>query len=182
MNRAATSSRPEDIFVDLFSQVSESKRLSSSRSNLNTPTSTRAAALLPSRSRPSGPGSARILRAPPQIPQDFHHYRQDKISVVQCEDDLLRQNSLIYDGWRVFRWTDRQLADEPERVKEQLALFLASIPAYMSWTISFLSSAEASLNSAATWLATEGLDKAVGIVGASLAIVEITAICIGRVA
>jgi superfamily II DNA or RNA helicase len=49
------------------------------------------------------------------------------------EDDLLRQNSLIHHGWRVFRWTDRQLSLEPERVKEQLALFLERIPGLLSF-------------------------------------------------
>jgi superfamily II DNA or RNA helicase len=50
------------------------------------------------------------------------------IPVHKFEDDLLRQNSLIHQGWRVFRWTDRELIQEPERVKEQLALFLESMP------------------------------------------------------
>ena len=45
------------------------------------------------------------------------------IPVEKYEDDLLRQNSLIHQGWRVFRWTDRQIAHEPERVKEQLARY-----------------------------------------------------------
>lgn len=39
-------------------------------------------------------------------------------------DALLRQNSLIYQGWKVYRWTDYQLAAEREKVKEQLLLFL----------------------------------------------------------
>src|SRR5256714_21317 len=40
------------------------------------------------------------------------------IPVAKFEDDLLRQNSLIHQGWRVFRWTDRELLQDPERVKE----------------------------------------------------------------
>jgi superfamily II DNA or RNA helicase len=55
------------------------------------------------------------------------------ISIDKFEDDLLRQNSLIHQGWRVFRWTDRELAQEPERVKEQLALFVESIPGLLSF-------------------------------------------------
>jgi superfamily II DNA or RNA helicase len=46
------------------------------------------------------------------------------VTLQKWEDDLLRQNSLIYQHWRVFRWTDRQLGEEPERVKEELQLFL----------------------------------------------------------
>jgi superfamily II DNA or RNA helicase len=45
----------------------------------------------------------------------------------------LRQNSLIHQGWRVFRWTDRQVADEPERVKDQLARFLERIPGLLEF-------------------------------------------------
>jgi hypothetical protein len=55
------------------------------------------------------------------------------IPVEKCEDDLLRQNSLVHQGWRVFRWTDRQITQEPELVKEQLALFLERIPGLLSF-------------------------------------------------
>jgi hypothetical protein len=55
------------------------------------------------------------------------------ITIEKYEDDLLRQNSLIHEGWRVFRWTDRELSREPERVKEQLALFLERIPGLLSF-------------------------------------------------
>jgi superfamily II DNA or RNA helicase len=57
----------------------------------------------------------------------------DATSVPKYEDDLLRQNSLIHLGWRVFRWTDRQIAQEPERVKEQLWLFLERLPELLSF-------------------------------------------------
>jgi superfamily II DNA or RNA helicase len=55
------------------------------------------------------------------------------VPVEKFEDDLLRQNSLVHDGWRVFRWTDRELLQEPERVKQQLLLFLESIPGLLSF-------------------------------------------------
>ena len=61
----------------------------------------------------------------------WHH--PDAITIDKFEDDLLRQNSLIYLGWKVFRWTDRELFSEPERVKEQLALFLESIADIVSF-------------------------------------------------
>src|SRR5262249_22727017 len=35
------------------------------------------------------------------------------VPVEKFEDDLLRQNSLIHQGWRIFRWTDRQIQQEP---------------------------------------------------------------------
>lgn len=61
----------------------------------------------------------------------WHH--PDAITVNKFEDDLLRQNSLIHQGWRVFRWTDREVMQEPERVKEQLALFLESVSDLVSF-------------------------------------------------
>jgi superfamily II DNA or RNA helicase len=57
----------------------------------------------------------------------------DPVAIAKYEDDLLRQNSLIHQGWRVFRWTDRQLSQEAEQVKEQLALFLERIPGLLSF-------------------------------------------------
>jgi superfamily II DNA or RNA helicase/very-short-patch-repair endonuclease len=57
----------------------------------------------------------------------------DAESIRKYEDDLFRQNSLIHQGWRVFRWTDRQIADEPEQIKDQLALFLERIPGLLEF-------------------------------------------------
>src|SRR5262249_27425478 len=57
----------------------------------------------------------------------------DPERIRKDEDDLLRQNSLMHQGWRVFRWTDRQLGQEPEQVKEQLALFLERIPGLLAF-------------------------------------------------
>ncbi len=57
----------------------------------------------------------------------------DPERIGKYEDDLLRQNSLIHQGWRVFRWTDRQIAHEPEQIKEELALFLERIPGLLEF-------------------------------------------------
>jgi superfamily II DNA or RNA helicase len=121
MNRAATSSRPEDIFVDLFSQVFGVEKTQ---------------LLAPEFEYTDFEENRRFIdfalkTVEGRIAFEIdgpHHYHPPEPVIAQYEDDLLRQNSLIYDGWRVFRWTDRQLTEEPERVKEQLALFLASIP------------------------------------------------------
>jgi hypothetical protein len=40
------------------------------------------------------------------------------ISPDLFRDSLLRQNSLIYQGWKVYRWTDAQLAADREQIKE----------------------------------------------------------------
>jgi superfamily II DNA or RNA helicase len=60
----------------------------------------------------------------------WHH--PAAITVAEYEDQLLRQNSLIHLGWRVFRWTDRQIAQEPERVQDELLRFLERIPGLLA--------------------------------------------------
>lgn len=57
----------------------------------------------------------------------------DPEAIKEYEEQLLRQNSLIYQGWRLFCWTDREIAQEPERVKEELALFLERIPGLLAF-------------------------------------------------
>ncbi len=54
--------------------------------------------------------------------ETYHHPRV--LTSEDYEDQLLRQNSLIHQGWRVLRWTDRQLAERPDDVKEHLAILL----------------------------------------------------------
>lgn len=50
-----------------------------------------------------------------------------KVSPDKYIDDLTKQNSLVYQDWRVYRWVYRQLCDNPERVKDEMQLFLAHI-------------------------------------------------------
>ena len=47
-----------------------------------------------------------------------------KVSHEKYYDDLLKQNSLIYDNWKLFRWTDGQLKRFPEKVKDEMYTFL----------------------------------------------------------
>jgi len=61
----------------------------------------------------------------------WHH--PEAVSIEKYEDGQLRQNSLVHMGWRVFRWTDRQVCQEPERVKEELAKFLERLSAIVSF-------------------------------------------------
>lgn len=51
-----------------------------------------------------------------------------KVSQEKYIDDLLKQNSMIFNGWKVFRWTDTQLQKTPERVKDELITFLGYSP------------------------------------------------------
>lgn len=48
-------------------------------------------------------------------------------------DDLLKQNSLIYDNWKVYRWIYSQLEKQPEKVKDELITFLGSSPMFKAF-------------------------------------------------
>jgi superfamily II DNA or RNA helicase len=125
-DRAATSSVPEDLFTDLFTQVFGVDK----------------AVLL----RPQCPFTdidnhsryidyalrTRDEKVAFEIDGLFDHLPTEA-TVAKYEEDLLRQNSLIYQGWRVFRWTDNQILREPERVKQQLELFLERLPGLLSF-------------------------------------------------
>ena len=53
------------------------------------------------------------------------HISQDKF-----HDDLLRQNSMIYLGWDVYRFAVRQLQNQPETVKDELRTYLGQHPMF----------------------------------------------------
>lgn len=54
--------------------------------------------------------------------ETYHH--PAVLTSEDYEDQLLRQNSLVHQGWRVLRWTDRQLHEKPESVREHLSILL----------------------------------------------------------
>ncbi|MHB1558161.1 MAG: DEAD/DEAH box helicase [Isosphaeraceae bacterium] len=124
--RSATSSRPEDLFVELFTQVVglENVRL-----------------LTPEFAVEDIYGGGRFIDFALRTVDERVAFEIDGLTwhvpdlerIAEYEDQLLRQNSLVHQGWRVFRWTDRQVADEPESVKEQLALFLERIPGLLAF-------------------------------------------------
>jgi len=68
---------------------------------------------------------ARTTRYAFEVDGEFWH-RPDSgmVSSNKFRDDLLRQNSLVHLGWKVYRWTDGQLAQERENVIRQIRLFL----------------------------------------------------------
>ena len=45
-------------------------------------------------------------------------------------DDLLKQNSMIYLGWDVYRWAVRQLQNQPDNVRDELRVFLGTNPSF----------------------------------------------------
>ena len=131
MQRAATSTQPEDIFVDLFREVFGLEK---------------AQMLVHEFPYRDFLGNHRFVdyalkTTDSQVAFEIDgpdHYNAGLHQglgafLAKFEDDLLRQNSLISDRWRVFRWTDQQLTQSPESVKEQLALFLANIPGLLEF-------------------------------------------------
>jgi len=54
----------------------------------------------------------------------------DKVSKNKYHDDLLKQNSLIYNNWKVYRWTDSQLKNQKEKVKDELVIFMGEMPQF----------------------------------------------------
>ena len=57
-------------------------------------------------------------------------HQPGKISEEKYHDDLLRQNSMVYEGWKVYRWTSDQLERNPDRVKDELVTFLGASPMF----------------------------------------------------
>ena len=56
------------------------------------------------------------------------YHNPSKVSENKYADDLLKQNSLIYDNWKVYRWIYSQLEKQPEKVKDELITFLGTAP------------------------------------------------------
>jgi len=52
------------------------------------------------------------------------------ISSDKYYDDLLKQNSLVYQNWKVYRWAYRQLKEAGEKVKDELVTFLGDLPQF----------------------------------------------------
>ena len=125
-DRGATSTAPEDLFTELFTQVFGPEK---------------ALYLSPQHPVTDIYGSSRFVDLALRARGEKIAFEIDGlpwhvpevVPAEKYEDDLLRQNSLVHQGWRVFRWTDRQVAHEPERVKEQLALFLERLPGFLSF-------------------------------------------------
>lgn len=55
------------------------------------------------------------------------YHNPKRISDEKYVDDLLKQNSMVYKDWRVYRWTYKQLRDTPDRVKDELITFLSKV-------------------------------------------------------
>lgn len=61
---------------------------------------------------------------------DETSHNKSLVSSNKFYDDLLKQNSMIYLGWDVYRWAVRQMQIQPEAVKDELRIFLGSQPRF----------------------------------------------------
>ena len=55
------------------------------------------------------------------------YHNPSKVSENKYADDLLKQNSLIYDNWKVYRWIYSQLEKQPEKGQDELITFWAAV-------------------------------------------------------
>lgn len=53
-----------------------------------------------------------------------------KVSGNKYYDDLLKQNSLIFDNWKVYRWAYTQLKKQRDKVKDELVTFVGEMPEF----------------------------------------------------
>ena len=58
------------------------------------------------------------------------YHNPNKVSSNKYYDDLTKQNSLIYQSWKVYRWVYNQLKQHPEKVKDELRIFVGEIPTF----------------------------------------------------
>lgn len=69
------------------------------------------------------------LRIAIEIDGETYH-NPSKVSSNKYYDDLTKQNSLIYNNWKVYRWVYKQLKNQPEKVKDELRTFVGEMPMF----------------------------------------------------
>lgn len=58
------------------------------------------------------------------------YHNPARVSSNKYYDDLLKQNSLVHENWKVFRWAYNQLKKQPDRVKDELVTFIGDMPQF----------------------------------------------------
>nr|WP_300005266.1 DEAD/DEAH box helicase family protein [Tissierella sp.] len=58
------------------------------------------------------------------------YHNPDRISSNKYYDDLLKQNSMIEDNWKIYRWAYMQLKDQPEKIKDEILTFIGEFPEF----------------------------------------------------
>lgn len=59
------------------------------------------------------------------------YHNPNKVSKNKQYYDLLKQNSLIHNNWKVYKWGHKNLKEQQEKVKDELVIFLGDIPMFM---------------------------------------------------
>lgn len=120
---SASGSAAEDLFIDLFSEAFGAEKagyLYSQYHFYDIYQNSRYADFVLEN------GSHRVAI---EIDDEASHNKQ-LISSGKFYDDLLKQNSMVYLGWDVYRWAVRQMQTQPDAVKDELQLFLGSHPQF----------------------------------------------------
>ena len=120
---SASGSAAEDLFIDLFSEAFGAEKagyLYSQYHFYDIYQNSRYADFVLEN------GSHRVAI---EIDDEASHNKQ-LVSPGKFYDDLLKQNSMVYLGWDVYRWAVRQMQTQPDAVKDELQLFLGSHPQF----------------------------------------------------
>ena len=120
---SASGSAAEDLFIDLFSETFGAEKagyLYSQYRFYDIYQNSRYADFVLEN------GSHRVAI---EIDDEASHNKQ-MVSSGKFYDDLLKQNSMVYLGWDVYRWAVRQMQTQPDAVKDELQLFLGSHPQF----------------------------------------------------
>ena len=121
VQHAASGSIAEDLFIELFSEAFGAEKAGYLYSQYHFydiyQNSRYADFLLESNGR----------RVAIEIDDEGSHHKS-LVASGKFYDDLLKQNSMIYMGWDVYRWAVRQMQLQPETVKDELRVFLGSRP------------------------------------------------------
>ena len=120
---SASGSAAEDLFIDLFSETFGAEKagyLYSQYHFFDIYQNSRYADFVLEN------GARRVAI---EIDDEASHNKQ-LVSSGKFYDDLLKQNSMVYLGWDVYRWAMRQMQIQPESVKDELRIFLGSHPKF----------------------------------------------------
>lgn len=123
VQHSASGSIAEDLFIELFSEAFGAEKAGYLYSQYHFyfydiyQNSRYADFLLESNGR----------RVAIEIDDEGSHHKS-LVASGKFYDDLLKQNSMIYMGWDVYRWAVRQIQLQPETVKDELRVFLGSRP------------------------------------------------------
>ena len=121
--RAASGSSTENLFIRLFEDVFGAEKtgyLYSQYQFSDIYSDTRYADFLLEN------GGKRVAI---EIDDDASHL-PGHVSQQKHYDDLTKQNSMIHMGWAVYRWPVRAMQEQPDRVKDELRIFLGDHPLF----------------------------------------------------